>query len=257
MRKLTQKLVRTALLLGGLVVSGPVLAAGDTVHLIEKSWPQDGIFGSYDRAALQRGLQVFQNVCSACHGLKYVAFRDLGALGYDEDELKAFAANFTVTDGPDDMGDMFERDARPSDRWPSPYPNDKAAAAANGGQAPPDLSLITKAREDGTNYIYSLMVGYEEPPADFALPDGASYNKYFPGHAIAMPEPLFEDAVEYADGTPATVDQMASDVAQFLAWAAEPKLEARKRTGIKVTLFLLVMAGIFYGYKRRVWAALH
>jgi ubiquinol-cytochrome c reductase cytochrome c1 subunit len=225
-----------------------------TIHLKDVSWPSEGLFGTIDRAAAQRGLQVYREVCASCHGLQYVAFRTLSDLGYSEDEIKALAAEYTITDGPDDSGEMFERPGLPSDRVPSPYPNEQAAAAANGGKAPPDLSLITKARMDGQNYLYSILTGYEDPPADLEIPPGGYYNAYFPGHVIAMPPPLSEDQVTYADGTPATVDQMASDVTQFLAWAAEPKLEVRKQTGLKVMMFLLVLCGLTFALKRKVWA---
>ena len=148
------------------------------------------MFGSFDRAATQRGFQVYREVCSACHGVKYMAFRNLAALGYAEDQIKAIAAEYTITDGPNDEGEMFERAGLPFDRIPGPYPNDAAAAAANGGKAPPDLSLMAKARMGGEDYLYSLLTGYEDPPADFEVPEGGYYNAYFPGHVIAMPPPL-------------------------------------------------------------------
>jgi len=235
--------------------SGSALAAGGGPALPEREWSFDGPFGTFDRAALQRCLPGYREVCAGCHGLKYIAVRDLAALGYDEDELKAFAAEYTVTDGPNDEGEMFEREGRLSDYLPSPFPNAKAAAAANGGAAPPDLSLIAKARKGGPTYIHALLTGYDEPPADF--PEGANYNTYFPGHQIAMAAPLFEDGVTYADGTPATVEQMASDVSHFLMWTAEPKLENRKGMGLKVLLFLIVFTGVLYAAKRKVWADVH
>ncbi len=220
-------------------------------------WPQDGVFGTFDRHAMQRGYQVFSGVCSSCHSLKYFAFRNLVALGYDDDEIAALAAEHSVTDGPDEFGDMFDRPAVPSDSWPSPFANEEAARAANGGALPPDLSLITKARAGGADYIYSLLVGYEEPPEGVEVPPGMNYNAYFPGHQIAMAQPLYEDMVEYQDGTTATISQMAADVTQFLAWVAEPEMEQRKLTGITVMLFLLILGIIFYAYKRRIWADIH
>jgi ubiquinol-cytochrome c reductase cytochrome c1 subunit len=247
----------TAALLAGLLPLSAAEAAGEAEPLLRQSWPHQGIFGTYDRAALQRGFQVYKEVCSACHGTKYLAFRNLRALGYTEEEVKAIAAEYTVIDGPNDQGEMFERPARPSDRKPSPYPNEQAARAANNGAYPPDLSLIVKARAGGENYVYSILVGYEEPPAGVTVPDGMYYNKYFPGHFIAMPPILQPDGVTYADGTRATISQMARDVTQFLAWLAEPKLEERKATGIKVMLFLIVLTGLLYAYKRRVWADVH
>ncbi len=231
--------------------------AAEAIKPIDMDWPFSGVFGSFDQASLQRGLQVYQNVCQSCHGLKYVAFRTLPALGYDEEQVKAIAAQYSIEDGPNDLGDMYQREGRPSDRFPDPFPNDQAARAANGGAYPPDLSLITKARGGGPDYIYSVLVGYKDPPADTDVPIGQYYNEYYPGHLIAMPQPLYPDLIEYADGTSATVDQMAYDVTNFLHWAAEPKLEERKQTGLKVGLFLLVMGGIFYAYKRRTWADVH
>ena len=232
-------------------------AAGDVTPAPAQEWGFDGIFGHYDQAAMQRGFQVYKEVCAGCHSLKYIAFRNLADLGYNEAEIKAIAAEYTVVDGPDDEGEMFERPAIPSDYFPSPFPNKKAAAAANNGAAPPDLSLITKARAHGPDYVRALMVGYEDPPANFELTEGLNYNKYFAGNQIAMAAPLLEDAVEYADGTPATVDQMARDLVVFLAWAADPKMEQRKETGLSVIIFLIVVTGILYAVKRKVWADVH
>jgi ubiquinol-cytochrome c reductase cytochrome c1 subunit len=229
-------------------------AAEGEVALKHRDWPTSGMFGSFDRAATQRGLQVYREVCAACHGLKYVAFRNLATLGYSEDDIKAIAAEATVTDGPNDEGEMFERPGQLFDRFPSPYPNEAAAAAANGGKAPPDLSLMAKARMGGPDYTYSILTGYEDPPADVEVPEGGYYNAYFPGHVIAMPPPLSDDQVTYADGTAATVSQMASDVSQFMVWAAEPKLEERKQTGLKVVLFLIVLVGLTFALKRKIWA---
>src|SRR5262245_19206138 len=191
-----------ALILGAsaLQVSGQIAETPEPLHM---KWHHDGVFGSFDRAAAQRGFQVYREVCSACHGLTFVAFRNLAELGFSEEQVAALAAEYNVTDGPNDEGDMFEWPARPADPIPPPYPNPQAARVANGGALPPELSLITKARADGTNYVYSLMVGYEEPPADAEAPEGLYYNAYFPGHWIAMPPPLSEGAVSYGDGTEA------------------------------------------------------
>lgn len=249
--------LKTLLLTVGVLALAPMgnpLAAEAEAELLERHWPSNGVFGTFERDALQRGFQVYQNVCQACHGMKYLAFRNLDMLGYEEDEIRAVAATYTVTDGPNDEGDMFEREGIPSDRFPPPYPNDKAAAAANGGKAPPDLSLIVKARTDGQNYVYSLLQGYTEPPEGVEVPDGSYYNAYYPGHIIAMPSVLSEGIVEYADGTPATIEQMAADVTQFLTFAAEPKLEERKQTGVMAFLFLIAFTGIFFAYKRRIWS---
>lgn len=245
--------------LAGLFLAGSagLAAAAEGAHPEKRDWPQDGIFGSFDRAALQRGFQVFKEVCSNCHSVKYLRFRDLAGIGLDEETIKALASEYTVIDGPNDDGEMYERSAKPFDAFPPPFPNPQAARAANGGALPPDLSLIVKAREQGADYIYALLTGYGEPPeGEQGLP-GAFYNRYFPGGWIAMPPPLSDDLVEYPDGTPATAEQMASDVTQFLSWLAEPELEERKALGLKFMLFVLVMTGIFYAYKRKVWSRLH
>lgn len=274
--KMTKTLTALALGFGILAGATSAQAAGGGPVAPAKDWSFNGIFGTYDRAALQRGFQVFRNVCANCHSLNLIAFRNLGALGYSEDEVKAIAGAYEVQDGPNDDGDMFTRPATPADRWPAPFANDKAAAAANGGATPPDLSLITKARGSGgdsairvslmqptgfplgADYLYALMIGYEEnAPADFSLPDGKYYNHYFPGHAISMAPPLGEGVVDYEDGTKATTEQMASDVTTFLAWAAEPELEQRKNMGIKVILFLIVLTAMLYALKRKIWSDVH
>ena len=248
--------IALAVLLGG-AIAGSAAAVENGTGPIDVSWPHEGVFGTFERAAAQRGFQVYREVCSGCHGVDYIAFRNLTDIGFSEDQVRALASEYTVTDGPNDDGEMFEREALPSDRIPSPYANEGQARAANGGALPPDLSLITKARADGTDYLYSLMRGYTEPPGGEEAPPGMYYNGYFPGHWIAMPPPLNEDGVTYADGTPATVEQMAHDVATFLTWAAEPRLEERKQTGLKVMLFLIVMTGLLYATKRKIWADLH
>jgi ubiquinol-cytochrome c reductase cytochrome c1 subunit len=232
-------------------------AADETPPLPHQQWSFDGIFGTYDRASAQRGFQVYKEVCSVCHPVKHLFFRDLEDLGYSEDEVKAIASTYEVTDGPNDQGQMYQRPARPSDPIPGPFPNDLAARAANNGALPPDLSMIVKAREGGPDYIFGLLTGYKDPPAGFNLLPGMYYNEYFPGHQIAMPPPLSDNAVTFADGTSATVPQMAHDVVTFLAWAAEPNLEPRHRTGFKVILFLVIAAGVFYAAKRKIWATIH
>lgn len=234
----------------------PALAA-EGGPLPEHHWSFQGLFGTFDRAAAVRGLQVYTDVCAGCHSLSLVAYRNLADLGLSEDAIKALAATATVADGPNDQGEMFDRPGRPADHFVKPFPNDQAARAANNGALPPDLSLIVKARVGGPDYLYGLMTGYEEPPADFKLFSGMNYNKVFPGHQIAMPQPLSDGAVTYADGTEATLDQMAQDVTTFLAWTSEPELEARKRMGVKVILFLLVLSGLLYAWKRKVWAEVH
>lgn len=232
--------------------------AAETIALPETEWSFDGIFGTYDRGALQRGFQVYNDVCKGCHALSLVAFRDLAGIGLGEEDIQNIAASIPVVDGPNEEGAMFERPGRPSDRFPPPFPNEEAARFNNNGAYPPDLSLMAKARDGGPDYIHALLTGYVEPPADFPLLEGMNYNAYFPGHQIAMPPPLVEAEGEtFPDGTPMTVEQMASDVSHFLTWAAEPKLEQRKRTGIKVILFLVVLTAMLYAVKRKVWADVH
>ncbi len=235
----------------------PASAAGEGAEIVRQHWSFSGLFGGFDRAQLQRGLQVYQEVCAACHGLRLVAYRNLMDIGLSEDQVKEIAASVEVEDGPDEEGEMFERPGKPSDRFVSPFPNDNAARVANNGALPPDLSLIVKARLGGADYIYGLLTGFEEPPADMEMPDGMSYNRAYSGNMIAMAQPLFEDGVEYADGTKATTAQQARDVTAFLAWTSEPELEERKRMGIKVVLFLLLLTGLLYVVKRRVWSNLH
>jgi len=230
--------------------------ASEGVAPPKMQWPQDGMTGTYDKAALQRGFQIYKEVCAACHGLNLLSYRNLAGLGYNDDEIKAIAAEYTVVDGPNDEGEMFERPARPSDRFHNPFANPQAAAAANGA-APPDLSLIVKGRKHGADYIHALLTGYEEAPADTDMPPGKYWNKYFPGHVISMAPPLSDGQVTYADGRTASLDEAAMDVTQFLAWASEPHMEARKHTGMKVLLFMLVFAGIMYAAKRKVWADVH
>ncbi len=223
-----------------------------------QEWGWSGLFGTFDRAALRRGLQVYTEVCGGCHGVKLVAYRNLMDIGFSEDEVKAYAAEFEVEDGPDDEGEMFMRPAKPADRFVEPFANENAARASNNGALPPDLSLMTKARISGPDYVYALLTGYEdEAPEGFELLEGMSYNHYFPGNQIAMAPPIDDDAVEYADGTEATKEQIARDIVTFMSWTAEPELEERKRLGIKVMIFLLVLTGLLYALKRKVWADLH
>ncbi len=247
--------------LGLLAALGAAGARAQTEEATEppkQEWSFDGVFGTYDRAAAQRGFQVYNEVCANCHAMKLLAYRDLSALGFSEDEVKAIAAAKQVTnEEPNDQGEMFQRPARPSDRFVSPFANEQAARAANNGALPPDLSLIVKARAGGADYLYALLTGYQEPPANLKLAEAMTYNEYFPGRQIAMPQPLNDNSVTYADGTPAMLDQEAHDVVTFLAWAAEPNLEDRHRTGLKTILFLLAMSGVLYASKRRIWAELH
>ena len=251
-------LVAASVLVAGCgLASDHAQAAGAAVDLLHKDWPHDGPFGKFDKAAAQRGFQVYREVCAGCHSLDYVAFRNLADLGYNEDEVKAIATEYEITDGPDEEGEMFQRPGQASDHFPAPFANDNAARASNNGALPPDLSLIAKARANGTDYVYSLLRGYSEPPAGIELGEGMYYNEYFPGHQIAMAQPLDDDAVEYGDGTSATLEQMSHDVATFLTWTAEPTLEERKGTGLKTMMFLVLLTGLFYATKRKIWSDLH
>lgn len=235
-------------------VNSSFAGGGENIHLIYKKWPFEGAFGKFDRQSIQRGYQVYKEVCAACHSLNRVYYRNLLDIGFSEAEVKAIAAEYTVIDGPDEAGDMFERPAKPSDKYVPPYPNENAARASNGGAYPVDLSLIVKARPNGANYVYSLLNGYEEAPSTMKIPAGMYYNRYFSGHQIAMPNPLSNDLVEYMDGTKASVAQMSSDVVNFLQWAAEPEMEHRNQMGIKVLIFLMVMTLLFYIAKKRIWS---
>lgn len=235
----------------------PACASGDTVAPPSQAWSFEGPFGTFDRAAIQRGLKVYREVCAACHSLKRVSYRNLEDLGYDESQIKSIASQYTVIDGPDDEGEMFERPARPSDPFVSPYPNEKAAKAVNNGALPPDLSLITKARHSGPDYVYALLTGYDDAPHGHPLLPGQNWNTYMPGHIIAMAPPLSDSMIAYEDGSAETVNQYAWDVVNFLTWAADPYMETRKQTGLKVLIFLAVFAGLMYVVKRRVWSDVH
>jgi ubiquinol-cytochrome c reductase cytochrome b/c1 subunit len=243
-----------------------------------QTWSFAGPFGKYDQGALQRGFKVYKEVCATCHGLSYVAFRNLaqpGGPGYSAAQAASVASEYKIKDGPNDQGEMFERPGRAADHFPSPFPNEQAARLANGGALPPDLSLIAKARtyergfpwfvfdiftqfqEQGPDYIVAVLNGYEAAPQGFALPPGTNYNKYFPGHAIGMPKPLSDGQVTFEDGSPQTVAQYSKDVVTFLMWAAEPHMEQRKRIGVQVFLFLIVLSGLLYFTKKKVWATAH
>ena len=228
-----------------------------TKSLPQHEWSFEGITGTFDRGALQRGYQVYSEVCSGCHSMKLLYYRDLIDIGFSEDQVKAIASEFTVIDGPNDEGEMFERDARPADRFVSPYLNDNEARASNNGAYPPDLSVITKAKKDGANYIYNLLLGYKDPPADLIVGDGMYYNIWMEGNQIAMPQPLYDESVDYADGTDNSAEQLAEDLVVFLTWAAEPELEVRKNLGIKVILFFIVLGFIIFLAKNHLWREVH
>ena len=217
-------------------------------------WSFSGPFGTFDKASMQRGFQAYKEVCAGCHSMDYIAFRNLADLGYNEAEIKAIAAEYEVVDGPNDEGEMFTRPAIPADRIPSPYPNENAARTANNGAYPPDLSLIFKARANGADYLYSLLTSYHEAPEGTDVPDGMYYNTAYSGNLIAMPQPLYGDDVEYADGADTSMDAVAMDLVQFLAWTAEPAMEERKRTGVAVMIFLILLSGLSYGAMRFIWA---
>lgn len=278
MNRLLSVLALAGMVLGGSAALAAAAEEGGTPHYpinhpVEEDWSFAGPFGTYDKGQLQRGLKVYKEVCAACHSMNLVAFRTLSDLGYSPAQVQALAAEYTVQDGPNADGEMFERPAIPSDHFPSPFPNPEAAAAANGGAAPPDFSLIAKARgvtrgfptfvfdiftqyaEGGPDYIHSLLTGYQEPPEGTVVAEGTHYNPYFiAGPALAMAAPLSDGQVTYDDGSPQTVDQYSRDVAAFLMWAAEPHMEARKKTGFSVMVFLVLFAGLVYATKRRVWS---
>ena len=255
----------------GLLMSGSALAADSATarhHPKEVEFEFEGPFGTYDRGALQRGYQVYKEVCAACHSLQYIAFRNLADKGgpeFSEAQARALAAAVRVPAEPNEQGETLDekgvlltRPAVLSDKLPAPYPNENAARANNGGSLPPDLSLMTKAREDGARYVYSLLTGYDEKaPASFHVPAGKNYNPYFEGWAIGMPKPLNENGVTYSDGTKATIEQQAHDVVTFLAWTAEPKMEDRKRMGFGVLIFLVTLAGLLFAAYRKVWKDAH
>jgi len=270
---------RHAALVGLLLLLSASAAAAQGSHDApqppRQKWSFSGPFGVYDQAQLQRGFKVYREACASCHGISLLSFRNLGepgGLGYSEAQVKQIASEYKIKDGPNEQGEMFEREGRPADRFPSPFPNENAARAALNA-VPPDLSVIAKARgyergfpwfvldaftqyqEQGLDYIVALLTGYEDPPPEVKVPDGVQYNKYFPGRFIAMPKPLGDDRVTYDDGTPQTLEQYAKDVAAFLMWVAEPHMVARKRIGFQVMAFLLVFTGLLYFSKKRVWAA--
>ena len=234
-----------------------VMAAGDAPKAPSQEWSFNGPYGYYDKAAMQRDYKVYREVCAACHGMKRIYFRNLEALGYSDAQIKNIAAEYTVEDGPNDEGEMFERPAIPSDAFIAPFANEKAAAFANDGAIPPDLSLITKARANGPNYLHALLTGYQEPPHGADVVEGKHWNKYYPGHNISMAAPLDDGLVAYEDGTQETVDQYSRDLVQFMMWAADPHMEARKKAGFRVILFLIVFAGIMYAVKKRTWKDVH
>ena len=225
--------------------------------LLSPGWSFKGFFGKFDRASLQRGYQVYTEVCAACHSMKYLSYRNLVQTGGPEfsvEQAKIIASQFEVTDGPNNDGEMFTRPARLSDKFVGPYANEQAATAANGGAYPPDMSVLVKAREGGADYIYSILMGYENAPEGINLEDGVYYNKYMSGNKIKMAQPLMDGTVTYLDGTQATEMQMAEDVATFLTWAAEPHLEARHKMGFKAIVYLIIITILVYFSMKKLWS---
>ena len=226
--------------------------------LLIQNWSFNGFFGKFDRASLQRGYQVYTEVCASCHSMSLLSYRNLsevGGPGFSEEEVKAIALKVEVLDGPNENGEMFKRPGKPSDKFVSPFANEKAARAANGGAYPPDMSVLVKARAGGADYIYSVLMGYvDSPPKNIKLEDGVYYNKYMPGNKIKMPKPLNKDSVNYSDETVATEEQLAKDVTTFLTWASEPHLEVRKRLGFKTVIYLLILTVLVYLVKKKIWS---
>ena len=232
-------------------------AAEQSKKLLEPGWSFKGFFGKFDRAQLQRGYQVYTEVCAACHSMKYLSYRNLSQPGgpeFSEQQAKIIASQFEVTDGPNSDGEMFTRPGRLSDKFVGPYPNEQAATAANGGAYPPDMSVLVKARKGGADYIYSVLMGYEDPPSGMILDDGVYYNKYMYGNKIKMSNQLSDGLVEYGDGTRASVQQMSKDVTTFLMWAAEPHLESRHQMGFKAIVYLIILTILVYFSMKRIWS---
>ena len=240
-----------------IITSSSLHSAEKQEKLLKQSWSFDGLFGKFDRASLQRGYQVYTEVCASCHSMNLLSYRNLSEVGgpsFSEEEVKAIASKVEVLDGPNDNGEMFKRSGKPSDKFASPFANEKAARAANGGAYPPDMSVLVKARAGGPDYIYSILMGYDDkPPKGFKLDDGVYYNKYMSGNKIKMAKPLNKDSVNYSAGTAATEEQLSKDVVTFLTWASEPTLEARKRIGFKTVIYLLILTVLVYLVKKKIW----
>jgi ubiquinol-cytochrome c reductase cytochrome c1 subunit len=234
-----------------------VLASGSGNDLPKHNWSFKGLTGTFDKSAVQRGFKVYREVCSGCHSMSLLYYRDLIDIGFSNEEVKAIAAEYTVIDGPNEEGEMFERPAKPSDRFVPPFSNEQEARISNNGSYPPDLSVITKAKKHGPDYIFNLLLGYTEPPVDFELGEGMYYNKWKEGHQISMAQPLDEGYVDYDDGTENNLPQLAEDITTFLVWSAEPELEERKKLGLKVILFFIVLGSIVFIVKNRLWREIH
>ena len=240
-----------------LLIGSYQVNAAEKTDLLKVDWSFNGLFGKFDRGSLQRGYQVYSEVCAACHSMKYLSYRNLSEKGGPEfsiEQAKAIAASFEITDGPNADGEIFTRPGKLSDKFLMPYENDKAAQAANGGAYPPDMSVLAKARSGGADYIYSLLLGYEEAPSGMSLDDGVYYNKYMYGNQIKMSAPLTEDLIEYGDGTEASIEQMSKDVTTFLMWAAEPHLETRHQMGFKAIVYLIILTVLVYFSMKKIWS---
>jgi len=233
-----------------------VKASDLTLHPSKLPWSHNGWFQSLDHASIRRGYEVYKQVCSACHSMKYLCYRNLVGVSHTEDEAKREAEDIMVTDGPNDEGEMFQRPGKLSDRFPSPYPNEEAARHANNGAYPPDLSYITLARHGGEDYIFALLTGYVDAPAGINLQDGQYFNPYFPGGAISMAQAIYNETIEYSDGTPAYASQLTKDVCTFLKWAAEPEYDTRQEMALKAMFIFSVLISISYYYKRHKWSTL-
>ncbi len=252
-----KKLFKLILLLSFFSLNSAQTLAAEKVDYLKTDWSFKGLFGKFDRATLQRGYQVYTEVCASCHSMKYLSYRNLSEEGgpeFSEAAAKAIAASFEVKDGPNADGEMFTRPGKLSDKFVMPYDNVKAAQAANGGAYPPDMSVLVKARGGGVDYIYSLLQGYEDPPSGVTLDDGVYYNKYMYGNKIRMAAPLSDGIVEYGDGTNASIEQMSKDVTTFLMWAAEPHLEARHQMGFKAIVYLIILTILVYFSMKKIWS---
>ena len=252
-----KKLFKLILILSFFSLNSAQTFAAEKVDYLKTDWSFKGLFGKFDRATLQRGYQVYTEVCASCHSMKYLSYRNLSEEGgpeFSEAAAKAIAASFEVKDGPNADGEMFTRPGKLSDKFVMPYDNVKAAQAANGGAYPPDMSVLVKARGGGVDYIYSLLQGYEDPPSGVTLDDGVYYNKYMYGNKIRMAAPLSDGIVEYGDGTNASVEQMSKDVTTFLMWAAEPHLEARHQMGFKAIVYLIILTILVYFSMKKIWS---
>ena len=253
-----RKFIKCIFILFTLVVlNNQQILAEESQKLLKQDWSFKGFFGKFDRGSLQRGYQVYAEVCASCHSMKYLSYRNLNEPGGPEfsiEQAKAIASQFELTDGPNDDGEMFTRTAKLSDKFVSPYANNKEAKALNGGAYPPDMSVLVKARKGGADYIYSILLGYDEPPEDIQLDEGVYYNTYMYGNMIKMAKPLSEGLIQYSDGTKATEEQMARDVTTFLSWTADPHLEARHKMGFRAIIYLIIITILVYFSMKKVWS---